>query len=703
MNPKYLFLIILIVSIFSCSQPKTAKIFEISKNYPERLQQLHQNVLTNILDEPADLENVKKLLDELQDNGSWSAIDYSSKERGGWPPRQHLTNLLEMAKAYQTTGSDFYQKSSVLAKMHLALNFWLENDLICPNWWYPEIGVPMVLAPIMILMEPGLSPVQMEKGIKILDRSAIGMTGQNKVWQSANVLLRNLLLKNEDTIRIAAESIQEELVVSTGEGVQPDWSYHQHGPQLQFGNYGLAYVGDMIKWIGILRKTPFRFDENKVSVLRNYLLEGQQWVTWKNLYDISACGRQLFPDAQVTKAESLNRSLTKMEQLDPDFAGAYKSANDYRELSGNRHFWRSDIQVQRTPEYYFSVKMCSERVIGAESCNSENIQGYYMGDGATFLYQTQEEYKDIFPYWDWKKIPGTTIQQDNDTLPVLTARGYRIESNFVGGVSDGKNGIAVMHYNRDGLKVRKSWFMFNDKIVCLGADINSTEGLPVTTSVNQSFFNGEVIFKNSEGEEQAGETEKITNPVWILHHNIGYLFPAGGNLKLETMEVEGSWNWVASRYPEEIAKAGIFKLWLEHGTNPKSESYQYVLVPNADQQIMKTLETQSPFKIQNENDRQEVVSADGEMGGAVFYKPGKSEIFGGMEVDQPCVVMIKKSEVGLSVSVSDPTQLLSEITLVLYEPFSGENVESLNGKSRVKVMLPKGVEAGKSVTLKLLK
>lgn len=222
MNPKYLFLIILISSIFSCSQPKTAKIFEISKNYPERLQQLHQNVLTNILDEPADLENVKILLAELRDDGSWNAIDYSSKERGGWPPRQHLSNLLEMAKAYQTVGADFYQKSSVLAKMHLALNFWLENDFICPNWWYPEIGVPMVLAPVMILMEPELSAEQMEKGIKILDRSAIGMTGQNKVWQSANVLLRNLLLKNEDTIRIAAESIQEELVVSTGEGVQPD-------------------------------------------------------------------------------------------------------------------------------------------------------------------------------------------------------------------------------------------------------------------------------------------------------------------------------------------------------------------------------------------------------------------------------------------------------------------------------------------------
>lgn len=703
MKNKYLFLIFLIFSIFSCSQPKTAKIFETTKNYPEKLQQLHHNVLSNILDEPADLENVNKLLDEMLAKGTWSTIDYTSKERGGWPPRQHLSNLLEMAKAYQMVGTDYYQKKNVSEKMHLALNFWLENDLICPNWWYPEIGVPMVLAPVLILMKPELSEDQMQKGIKILNRAKIGMTGQNKVWLSGNVLLKSLLQRNEDTIRIAAESIQEELVVSTGEGVQPDWSYHQHGPQLQFGNYGLAYVGDMIKWIGILRKTPFQFNENKVSILRNYLLEGQQWVTWKNRYDISACGRQLFPNAQKSKASSLNRSYLEMEQLDPEFAGEYKNANQYQNLSGNRHFWRSDFQIQRTPDYYFSVKMCSERVIGAESCNSENIQGYYMGDGATFLYQNQQEYLDVFPYWDWKKIPGTTVHQDNDILPVLTARGYRIESDFVGGVSDGTNGIAVMDYNRNGLKARKAWFMFDDKIVCLGAGISSSEDLPVTTSVNQSFLKGDVSIKNSESVKQSGESEEIVDPVWILHDNIGYLFPAGGKLKLETKNVEGSWNWVASRYPEEILNSNIFKLWFDHGTNPKAESYQYILIQNANQQKMQALETQNPFKIQNEKDRQEVISANGEIGGVVFYKLGKSNIFGGLEVSEPCLIMLKNESGGLQVSVSDPTQLLPEINVILNGQFSGENCTIEKGKTLVKVLLPQGGQAGKTITLKLKK
>jgi chondroitin AC lyase len=689
----YAFLFLIAICIAGCHQSEVV--------YSENLIQLHKNVVADILSEPAELDSVEKYLAALKVDGSWPEIDYNSKERGGWPPRNHISKLLAIAKGYQTKGTKFYHKKAVSEKIHLGLNYWLENDFQCPNWWYPEIGVPQVLAPVMILMETELSAEQFEKGIRILNRSAIGMTGQNKVWQSGNVLLRNLLLKNEDTIRMAATSIQEELVVSTGEGVQPDWSYHQHGPQLQFGNYGLAYVGDMIKWISILRNTPFQFDETKVTILRNYLLEGQQWVTWKNIYDISSCGRQLFPNAQETKAESLARFLIKMEKIDPEFAVEYQKANQYQNLSGNRHFWRSDIQIQRTPEYYFSVKMCSERVIGAESCNSENIQGYYMGDGATFLYQTQEEYNDIFPFWDWKKIPGTTVHQDNDTLPVLTARGYRIESDFVGGVSDGQNGIAVMDYNRDGLKARKSWFMFNDIIVCLGAGISSSEGIPVATSVNQSFLKGKVTINTSDGEKLAGEAEELKNPGWIIHDNIGYIFPSGGNLKLETREVSGSWNWVASRYPEEIIKAGIFKLWFDHGTNPKAETYQYILIPNASKQKMDELESDKPFNIRNEKEIQEVISTDGEIAGFVFYKPGKTGAFGGIEVDNPCLVMIKNQTNGLWVSVADPTQLTGEINLTLNERFSGENALVQSGKTKIKVILPKGEEAGKSFIIQL--
>jgi chondroitin AC lyase len=670
-------------------------------NYPEELRQLHQNVWNNILDVEIDEDNIDLLLESLTDNGQWPGIDYEDKTRGAWSARNHLRNLVDITIAYQSNESKSYRKDEVSEKVQQALNLWLENDFLNPNWWHPDIGTPMMIAPVMVMLEAELSEEQMEMGYVILERSKMGKTGQNKVWLAGNVLFTSLLKKDIDTIKLASQAIREELVVSMKEGVQPDWSYHQHGPQIQFGNYGLSYVKDMIKWISILRNTAFQFDEKKVSILRDYVLNGQQWIIWKNQLDISACGRQLFIDSPELKAANLSSQFTRMETLDPEFAKAYQKANQYETLSGHKHFWRSDFQVWRNPDYYFSVKMCSERVIGAESCNSENIQGYYMGDGATFLYQSGEEYRNIFPFLDWKKIPGTTTMQDNDTLPVLTARGYRIESNFVGGVSDGEIGVAALDYNRNGLKARKSWFMFDRKIICLGAGISSNTGLTVTTGINQSFLNGEATLKI--GGQISGVTGKqsLKSPSWILHDNLGYIFPEGGNLALQAKKTEGSWNWVARRYPDERMEAEVFKMWFDHGKNPAGVSYQYILVPGADKEQLESLDKDLPFEISNGKNIQAVISKDETLAGIVFYRAGKLDGDFGIEVNSPCIMMLVKKQGKLQVSIADPTQLETEIQITLAGEFTHDNAKVEDGKTNITVSLPQAEEAGKTITFEL--
>lgn len=699
---KLLVVIILVILAFGCNQSSDPVIFKNTENYPEVIKQLHSNVLNNILNSDGDLEEVNILLDEMKDDGSWADIDYLSKERGAWSPRNHLAKLLAITRVYQTKGNTIYQNKGVSKKIHLSLNYWLDNDFQCPNWWYPVIGVPMVLNPIMILMEAELSEEQLKKSLIILNRCEIGKTGQNKVWQSGNVLLTSLLTRNIEMVERASASIREELVVSLNEGIQPDWSYHQHGPQLQFGNYGLSYVGDMIKWISILRNTTYSFDENKVAILRNYLLEGQQWVIWKDQMNISSCGRQLFIDSQESKAKKLSNSIKDMEVLDPDFSGQYVKANDYLSLSGNKHFWRSDYHIQRNPNYYFSVKMCSERVIGAESCNSENIQGYYMGDGAAFLYQSGQEFTNIFPFWDWKKIPGTTIHQDDEPLPVLTCSGYRIESDFVGGVSDGEKGIAVMKYVRNGLTANKSWFLIDNKIVCLGSGVSSSEGFPVTTSIDQSYLKGEVLINSNNQAKPSGKREELQDPAWVLHNDTGYLFPKGGKLVLEANNVEGSWNRVAKRYPDDRINADIFKLWFVHGTNPKAESYEYVIVPNATKSQLKELQDDNPFRIINKEHIQAVETVDRSKAGISFYSAGKIDIMGGVEVNQACLIILEKQINDVQVSVSDPTQKLSEIQIILEGNYEHENAQKVGSRTIINIKLPSDMEVGKTSIIRLV-
>ncbi|HWS00799.1 MAG TPA: hypothetical protein VN249_09305, partial [Prolixibacteraceae bacterium] len=167
--------------------------------YPPDLIQLHQNVWTDILSGNIEKNNVQKTSAQLTDQGIWPDIDYSSKQRGDWPPVSHLNRLLTLSMAYQKQDSPFYHDPAMLSKIHLALNYWLTNDLQCPNWWYPEIGVPMSLVPSMILMENEMTREQMEQGIRILDRAKLRLTGQNKVWLAGNVLLKSLLLRDTET------------------------------------------------------------------------------------------------------------------------------------------------------------------------------------------------------------------------------------------------------------------------------------------------------------------------------------------------------------------------------------------------------------------------------------------------------------------------------------------------------------------------
>lgn len=78
-----------------------------------------------------------------------------------------------------------------------------------------------------------------------MEQSQFGMTGQNKVWLAGNVLIRGLLLNDAELIKEARENICSEIVLGQKEGIQPDWSFHQHGPQQQFGNYGLSFLCNM--------------------------------------------------------------------------------------------------------------------------------------------------------------------------------------------------------------------------------------------------------------------------------------------------------------------------------------------------------------------------------------------------------------------------------------------------------------------------
>ncbi len=677
-------------------------------DYPDSLKQVHQNLWDELLETKLDEDKATELLASISDSGTWSDVDYLTKQRGEWPTADHLRNTLLLAQAYQTTNSSLFHKKNVSKTIHKALNNWLENDYECPNWWYPQIGIPQLLGPLLILMESELLPEQKESGLKIISRAKIGMTGQNKVWLSGNVLIRGLLEKDESLVKEAANSIKEELKVGDGEGIQPDWSFHQHGPQQQFGNYGSAYAGSLIHWMKVLHNTPFAFSDEKVAILRNYLLKGLQWVVWKNRMDVSSLGRQLFVDFQDVRGNEVQLFFKQMAKVDPAFMKEYQKAVDSKSIDGTMFYRNSDYLVKRDSNYFFSVKMCSDRVSGAESCNNENISGYYMGDGVSLLYQTGDEYHNIFPYWDWKKIPGTTTLQDTSALPVLTFKGYFLESDFVGGVTNNQFAVSAMDYVRGDVKAKKSWFVFDNQIICLGAGINSKENFTVTTSLNQTYLKGPVEISTTKDScvDFKGETI-LNNPQWVCHNHVGYYFPKGGHLKVEASEVEGSWHNVALQYKDEVIKDEIFKLYLIHGVQPVDQKYAYALYPNIDCKKLNKLTQEPSFEIiRNDVVAQAVVTTDEEVGGAVFYKAGEVNLQKELKVDQPCIIMLTKEKNGWLLSLADPTHKLDSVRLTLKGSYNikHDRVSAHIEKSTTvfTVDMPQNQEAGNTIAFHLI-
>jgi chondroitin AC lyase len=636
-----------------------------------------------------------KVVRSLGADGSWTDVDYKDATRGGWRTYDHLDRVLAMVKAYRSPNTGPEAKAELRAAIHRALGYWLRNDFQNPNWWYNNIGVPQDIADIAILIRDELSPEELDvMANRILPRAKIGMTGENRVWLAGITLVRGLLLKDRTIVEEAAGVIGEEIHITTSEGMQPDFSFHQHGPQQQFGNYGLSFANNGALWTLVLRGTPFEFSREKIALLHDYLLRGESWVVWRGEMDLSSCGRQLGPGCQEDKGRALARAMQIMSEADAARAGDYEAflkrndATGVNDLTGNKDFWRSDYMIERGAEYYASVKMSSRRVIGAELVNSENVSGLHLGDGALYLYRTGAEYRNIQPAWDWQKLPGTTCAQFA-TWPVKYSHS-QVESDFVGGVSDGRAGCAAMDYTRDGVSARKAWFFVDGAVACLGTGIRGTGAEPVVTTIDQRWLKGEVMAGSAQSVRRLPDGEnELTGPGWLWHDGVGYVFPGGSEIRVRLGEQHGSWRKVDDKSivpPREIS-GDVLLITREHGVRPQNQAYAYVMFP-CQQAAEMNARTEAPAVVllRNIPALQAVRSADGGRMEAVFHEPGGIEYAPGktVAVSQPCLLMVDSSGGRAQVTVADPTQKLESLDVT---------VEGV----RHAVPLPRGGEAGKSV------
>ncbi len=524
-------------------------------------------------------------------------------------------------------------------------------------------------------------------------------------------------------------------------GFYGDGSYLDHSHVPYTGAYGIEFMKGGVKIPPLLDGTPWQYPDEVRQNLEFYIVEGFGGSMYRGMMLDSLKGRSvsrpassnrgagrevmtiILQMADILSPEGKETALSAMKcwlEADPEFIDSLKGAENIairrkaQEIleddsiesyvpDMHKSFPLMDRAVHRREPYLFALSMYSERIQNTEIMNDENKLGWHHGNGMTYIYDDDNQYTDNFwntvnPY----RLAGTTVVPMDigngkpDSSGFLQGGDFRSKESWVGGSAIGSYGISGMSFSgeiggngksaADGqvsyapnLRGKKSWFMFDDEIVCLGAGItNKGMDLPVETAVENKklgedggsrlTIDGTVMdLPVSEGELKDivnGTADVTGTPVdhvtWAhLEGNesagTGYYFPyENTELNVRRARTTGNWKDVGTSVGESTQN--YMEMWFDHGVNPEDASYGYVLLPG------KTADetadyAQSPKAVILMNNPYAQAVHHEELGitGINFWEDQEVTV-GDVTCDKKASVMVWEDEDGLlKVAVSDPT------------------------------------------------
>ena len=603
---------------------------------------------------------VAELMKDMDTDGSFSEVDYSSEEfNSGGEKRKHLANLAKLARAYETPGGTYYKSKELYAAIASGLEYWVENNYEDQNWWHRIIGFPKDMMVTVVLLNDDMKRYDKELYQKCTDYLLYSWSvPKQRAQEGANgtdickfTFAAAVITENETLLREVIEKVNSLVKIATGdleEGIQPDYSFAQHngsGRQLYLGTYGREYIDGVLYFMEFVAGTSFELAPEKVAMFENLFLEGVAWGWYKNEMDINLCGRGLLRANTGPSFVTLTQRLAALGTPRKEaLEGVIAMMKGSQELNGNKMYWRMDYMVHRPKGAMIVSRMTSTRTVGNEAGNGEGLDNYHTGDGANYIKVRGDEYTPIMAGWNWKRIPGTTVIEDTRKLPApMWGEGGAGGSDFAGGVSDGKNGVCGFIYSKDSLEARKSWFYFDDYFVALGAGINSLRtDAPAKTTVNQTALSGKVALADASGTVSEMSGSKTTAPFSRLWHNeVGYRFEAGSQPSAESYK---------------SGKRDALYISFDHGTGQQGGTYAYAVYPAMSRADFFGRKSEDYKILANTPQVQAVQDVKTGRVMAVFYEAGKVQVdgLGDLSVDKPCFLMVEKSGDAVKMQAGDP-------------------------------------------------
>ena len=531
-------------------------------------------------------------------------------------------------------------------------------------------------------------------------------TGGNRIDTSLICFIRGVLMEDRTQILDGLNSVAEVgKIVTEKDGFYKDGSFVQHDNVAYNGTYATVLFDGLGMILELIDGTEFKIESPEINNIYDSILKGYSYLMINGGVNDFVSGRSISRDnsSEIERGKDLVSSITLLSSkapkeyrndlysmikkivLDNNFYSVIKKESKPKiknileniiadenikplKVEGTKIFGAMDRAVYtNSKEGKVVLSMHSNRIANYETMNEENLKGWYTGDGMTYIYgKDSSSFVEFWPTADMYHLSGVT----NSINKMENKAGERREKptvspkKFVGGVETGDVAFVGMDFISWNNKTtaKKSWLMIDGAVLALGSNITSTDGEIHTTIDNRILKKGKIYIDGKELNKNA----IIKNPKNISinfnenypDENIGYKIINSPELNINFTENKGSWKNIGGTLDTEIVKQ-YFSVYLNHGKDPKDETYAYVILPMFSKEEVENYDT-SRFKIEKLDGKAHIVrDTKTDIVAINFWNDGENE-FEGIKTKYPLSIIKDEKDGILKLYVSDPTQAQNE-------------------------------------------
>nr|WP_242517022.1 polysaccharide lyase family 8 super-sandwich domain-containing protein [Corynebacterium mendelii] len=602
--------------------------------------------------------------------------------------------------------------------------------------------------------------------------------GGNRLDIAVVVLGTGLLRNDTDRVAMAVKGIEPFMLNTDGNGFRDDGSYVDHESFAYTGGYGESLITALSRILSVTAGTDYAAGDEYATSFGHSLSYGVLPNIYRGIGIPALKGRGLTrkvasgPDAWcnsvvfrlIDLADSMPESDRKeilaaskywIENSKECFnrkAGSFTDLNAIkkaveqgetltsRPAQGAYIYPQMDRFIDREENHVFSLGLYSDRISSYEVGAHENIRGWHFADGMTYLFNgdSMQFLGDYWPTVDPYRLPGTTV--DTRALPDDDSS-YRERPgknmDATGGVAtDNLSAISqyidksdwVLNDNTPNeksadmdLQATKSWFVFPDRIIALGAGISGTttgnkdaDGADASIETvvdNRIIGDGLYSVTDGTGTDLGGGKNSLDTVIYQPSGDatpIAYRMLDGTQASFKRVDRTGAWNDINQREKHMETVSNTFgTVTIDHGAEAKDASYAYSIEPGATVESLAKEKDADPVKIvSNTADVQSIETTDGSKFAANVFAPDGAKLPQGFKATTRLSVVAEKTAAdSYTLTISDPSQKQDYVTIVtpdsvLWATGEGVTYDAATHELKVPTANKKGSAVAVSLTVK---